>query len=142
MDGFRVVSHMVADFEQQSDGKLPDSVGAVGRDIGDTDTFLPGILVIHNVVARGKNRNILHIRAGVKDRFADGAFVGEDHFGVPDAFNNHGVIVGGAVVDRQVAEGFQRFPAEVAGVFGIAVEDHDFHRAFLLYLLSLYSAYH
>ena len=130
--GVAVVGHMVADLQQQRNGKLADGGGAIGGDVGDTDALLPGVVIVDDVIPRGQNRDVLQVRAGVKDRLADGALVGKDNFGVADAPGDDFVVIGRAVIDRQIAEGGQGFPAQITGVFGVAVEDYDFHRASLL----------
>ena len=132
--GGTVVSHMVADLQQQRNGKLADGGGAVGRDVGDADALFPGVVIVDDVISRGQNRDVLQIRAGVEDRFADGALVGEDDLSVADALGDDFVVIGRAVIDRQVTEGSQGFPAQITGVFGVAVENYDFHRGHLSFL--------
>ena len=66
MDGVAVVADVVAGLEQQGDGILADRGGAVGRDVADGDTALPGAGDIHDVVARGQHAD--HFDVGGRPR--------------------------------------------------------------------------
>jgi hypothetical protein len=60
---------------------------------------------------------------------ADGALVGKHHVGVADAANDLPVLIRGAVIDRELAEGRKALPAQIAGIFRIAVQNDNFHDA-------------
>ena len=122
VNGGVVMADVMAYLQQQGDGKLAHRGGAIGGHIGDGNPLLFGVFIIHYVVAGGQHRNHLHAGAGVDDLFGDGGLVGKDHLRIPDAGDGL-VLVGeaGAVIDRQITQPAQFVPAQVTGIFGIAV---------------------
>ncbi len=128
VDGGVVVADVVAHLQQQGDGELAHRGGAIGGDVGDGDALFGGIGVIHHVVAGGQQGDEFNAGAGVNDLFGDGCLVGKDHLRVSDAGDGF-VLVGeaGAVINRQLTQPAQPVPAQVAGIFGIAVQNYNFH---------------
>ena len=120
-----VMGHMVADFEQHRDRILPDGGGPVGGDVADGDAALPRGGDVHDVVAGRQHADKPERGTVLDDLPRERDLVGVDRLGVPDPFPDQ--LRRRAVVDRQLAERLQALPAQVAGVFGISVQHHNFH---------------
>ena len=125
--GAVVMADVQAAFEHERDGELADGITAVVRHIGDRDALLAGIVDVDNVEARGEHRDKAEIRAGVEHGAADGRLVREDDLRIADAADDLRVVVGCAIVDRDLAQLFQLRPAQIARVFGVSVQNNDFH---------------
>ena len=128
MDGLAVVGHMVADLQQQRDGKLGHGGGAVGGHVADGDSLLRGGPAVDHVVARGQNGDESDVGAGLQHPFADGHLVDEHHLGVADPLYDL-VLTAGPVIDRQFPKFPQAVPAQIAGVLGVSVKHDHFHNA-------------
>ena len=134
------MADVVADLQQQGDGELAHRGGAVGGHIGHRDALLPGVHIVHYVIARGQQADEFHVGAGVDHRLGDGGLVGKDHLRVPDTGDDLPLVgEGSAVIDRQVAQLAQLVPAQVAGVLGVSVQNYDFHggSSFMSFILPL-----
>ena len=128
MDRRAVMADMMADLQQQCDRILADRCRAVGRHIHDRDALFLRVFVIHDVVARRQNRNQPDIRARIHCRAGDRRFVHDHDLGVADALRDQrGLGIRRAVVDRQLAQRLQFRPAQVAGIFRVAVQYNNFH---------------
>ena len=128
MNRFAVVANVVANFEQQGNGELADGGRAVGRDVADGNPLFLGVIVVDDIVARGQNRNQLDIRALVDRFLRDRGLVHDHDFGVSDALGNEGrLLISRAVIDRHLAQRFKTRPAQIAGVFRVAVQNNNFH---------------
>ena len=97
------------------------------------DALFLRVIVVDHVVARGKNRNQLDIRALVDRFLRNGCFVHDHDVSVSNALGNQGRLgVRRAVVDRHLAQRLETIPAQIAGIFGVTVKNHDFHICYLL----------
>ena len=124
------MADVVADLQQQGDGELADGVGAVHRDIGDRDAPLPAAGHVYHVVAGGQYGDVFDAGTGVQHLPGDGGLVGQHYLRVPNAVDCLLPVPGaGAIVDRQFPQGPEGLPAEIAGVFRVAVQYHNFHNA-------------
>ncbi|MPM72368.1 hypothetical protein SDC9_119342 [bioreactor metagenome] len=123
-----VMRHVMADFEQHSDCKLPHRRRAIGRDIanGDSALFCGGS--IHNVVACRQHADVLHARACRQRLSRERRLVGQNRVRIFDAGDDF--LLRRAVVHRHLAERFQRAPAQVSGVEGKSIQYYDFHTSF------------
>ena len=113
---------VVADLQQQGDGELAHGGCAVGGDIGQGDALLPRVRRIHHVVAGGQHGDVPQLGTCVDDASGDGGLVG--HGDLRPGQTDDGLLLvrqGGAVIYGDLAECFQRRPAQVAGIFGISV---------------------
>ena len=72
VDGIVVVADVGADLKEQADCELAHVVGAVDRDVQDRDALFLSILIIHDIVAGGKDSDSLQVRARVDGRLTDG----------------------------------------------------------------------
>ena len=106
-----VMGDVVADLQKQGDRKLPHGGSPVGLDVGDGDPFLCGAGDIHDVIACCEDGDVSQLRTGLQHGPADRTLVGEDDLGVPDAPRDLAVLVGCAVIDREIAESGERIPA-------------------------------
>ena len=128
VNGLVVVADVQAGFKHQGDGELADGVAAVVGHVAHGNALLLGIGDVHHVIAGGKYRDELDVRALVQRRTRDGGLVHHNNLCVTDALGNErGFRVGGAVIDRYIAELLQLAPAQIAGIFRIAVEYNNFH---------------
>ena len=128
MDGVAVVADVVAGLEQQGDGILADRGGAVGRDVADGDTALPGAGDIHDVVARGQHADHFDVGAGLEDRPRQRRLVGQHDLGIRDARDRlRGICQARPVIDRHLRQLPQPIPAQIAGIFRITIQNHKFH---------------
>ena len=130
IDGFAVMADVVAHLQQQGDGELADGGGAVGGHVGDGDALRPGVDIVHHVVAGGQYGDVFDAGTGVQHLPGDGGLVGQHYLRVPNAVDCLlPVREAGAIVDRQFPQGPEGLPAEIAGVFRVAVQYHNFHNA-------------
>ena len=126
-----MVADVVADLQQQGDGELADGGGTVGGHVGDGNALFLGINIVHHIVAGGQHTDHLHVGAGVDNLFGNGSLIGKDHLGVADAGDSLVLISEAAtVIDSELAQLSQLVPAQIAGVFRIAVQDHNLHENF------------
>ena len=122
------MTDMMADLQQQGDGILADRRRAVGRHIHDRDALFPCILIVHDVIARREDCNQTDIRACVDCRTGNRRFVHDHDLRVADALcDQRRLGIRRAVIDRQLAQRLQFRPAQVAGIFRVAVQYDDFH---------------
>ena len=128
VDRLAVMADVVADLEQQGNRELADGGGAIGRDVADGNPLFLRVIVVDNVVARGQNRNQFDIRALVNCFLRDGGLVHDHDLGVSNALGNEGrLLISRAVINRNFAQCFKPFPAQISGVFGVAVQNNNFH---------------
>ena len=128
VDGLVVVADVVAHLQQQGDGVLSHAGGAVGGHVAHQHALLLGVVVVSHIVAGGQEGDQLHVGAPVDGLLGDGRLVGDDHLGVADALGNDGGLhIGGAVIDRHVAQLLQLLPAQIAGILGVTIQNYDFH---------------
>lgn len=126
VDALAVAGDVVADLQQQGDGELPHRRGAIGRHIGDRDAPPLCSRHIHHIVPGGQHCDITDRGAGLQDLFGDGDLVGENDLALPDAADDLLGRMGiGAVIHLQAAQSGKGLPAEIAGVFGVAIQHHD-----------------
>ena len=126
LHGGVVCAHMVAQFQQQRKSVLRHRHGAVGGYVGDHNAALTGGLHIHHIIARRQHAYVANLRAGGKGLRSDRRFVGDNNFRIANAgddFIRRRVLVYGQIAQRGKA-----VPAQIAGVFGISIQNHDFHR--------------
>ena len=117
--------HVLADRQQVGEHHLRHGSGAIGGDVGHGNVAFFGRSHIHHVVAGSQYAHVTKLRTCVHGFRRDGALVDDDGFGITDA--GHDFIGLGAVVYRQGAKAFKALPAQIPGVFGISVQDYDFH---------------
>lgn len=68
------------------------------------------------------------MRAGVQRLFRDGRLVDHGDVRILQALCDDGrVDIGRALINRNFAERPERLPAQIAGVFGVAVQNDQFH---------------
>ena len=124
-----VVADVVADFQQQANGELAHGIRAVGGDIADYDAPFLGVVHVNHIVARGQNADEFQVGTGIHNLPVHRGLVGVNRLGIPDSADNLGVVVHrGPVIDPQLPQRLQPTPAQVPGVFRIAVQYNDFHR--------------
>ena len=115
----------VGDVEDVGEGELRHAVGAVGGDVGDDDAALAGGGGVDHVVARGEHADVAQLWQLCHRGVVDDHFVGEQDVGILGPLQQLGG--GGAVVDRQLAQGMHALPRDVAGIGSIAVEYYYLH---------------
>ena len=121
-----VVADPVAQLQQQGDGELGNGSGSVTRHIAYRDSPARRGIAVDDVVAGGGDGDEFDFGAGRQYGFGDGCFVGNHDIRLTDAADDFGftyslVIYGG------FSESSDGFPAQVAGVQSLAVENDDFH---------------
>ena len=110
----RVLSDMVAQLQEQSDGELGYSRCPVCRDIGYRNSLFLCSRRVHDVVAGSQNADKFHIRAGVQRLFCDGSLVCVDNLRVADALCH--VLGLCPVIDCQVAKCLHPLPGDVSRI--------------------------
>ena len=128
MDRLIVAAHMVAQLQQQGNGKLGHRPGSIGGHVAHRDPPLAGGFDIHHVVACGQNADVPQVGAPLQHRPGKRRLVGQYHLRTGDASGNLLLIGQGcALVYRQLPQLFKRGPADVAGIEAIAIQHHDPH---------------
>lgn len=123
-----VMADMVADLEQKRDRELADRRRAVGRDVADGDALFFCIRIVDDIVARGQHRDHFKVRALVYGPLRDRGLVHDHDLRVSDALGDQGRFdVRRAVIDRDLAQRLEPVPAQITGVFRVAVQNNDFH---------------
>ena len=129
VDGLVVVANVMAHLQQQGDGVLAHTGGAVGGHVAHHNTFLLGVVVVGHVVAGGQEGNELQVWTLIYGILGNWGLVGDNHLSSTDSFCNTGILyIGGTIIDRHIPQGLQGTPAQVAGIFGISVQNYDFHK--------------
>ena len=133
VDSLVVVADVVAHLQQQGDGVLAHTGGAIGGHVAHRDPLLLGIVIVDHIVAGGQHSDHLQIGTLVHGLLGDGGLVGDDHLRVADPFRDDGGLhIGGPVIDRQFPHAAQLIPAQIAGIFRITIQHYDFHCSSLL----------
>ena len=129
VDGAVMVADVEAGFQHQGDGELTDGIAAVIGHVAHGDALFLGIGHVHHIVAGGHHRDELQVGAAVNNLSGDLRLVDDGDLRVTDPADAL-ILVSrvDAVVVRHLAQGFQRGPAQIAGVFHVAVCYNDFHR--------------
>lgn len=125
LDEVVVVGGAFEEVEDEGEDELCDGVCGVDRDVGDGDVIGGAVGGIDGVVAGGEDGDEPEVGELGEGFCREGAFVGENDFGIVGAFDNF--IDRCAGMDGECAEGFDGGPWVVAGVEGVAIEDGDFH---------------
>jgi len=132
LDGLGMVPHLVAQLQKQRKGELGHRRSAVSRHIAHGDAPVLCRLAIHHIIAGGQHAHQLHRWAGIQNIAIDNGLVGQSNGSTLEPGN--GLLRGGVVVDLQLTKGFDAFPAQIAGVDGIAVQNYDLHKESPLHL--------
>ena len=124
---------MVADvetgFQHQGDGELADGIAAVVGHVAHGDALFLGVNHVHHVVAGGHHCDELQVGAVVNDLPGHGGLVDDSNLRVTDSADGFILIAqADTVIVCHLTQGFQRSPAQVAGVFHVAVCYNDLHR--------------
>ena len=129
VDGPIMVADVQAGLQHQGDGELADGIAAVVGHVAHGDALFLGVSHVHHVVAGGHHCDELQVGAVVNDLPGDLRLVDDGDLRVADPTDAL-ILVSrvDAVVVRHLAQGFQRGPAQVAGVFHVAVCYNDLHR--------------
>ena len=126
-----MVADVGADLKKQADRELAHVVGAVDRDVQDRDAFFLRVLIIHDIVAGGKDSDSLQVRARVDGCLADRGLVDDCDLCVSKALCDDRVIhIGSAVVNGYFAKGLKGSPADISGILGVSVKHNDLHGYF------------
>lgn len=94
-----VVANMVANFQQQCKCKLGYRRRSICRNIGHRDVFLPGILIVDDVVSGCENTNKLKLWASFDCFPGYGRLVRKNCCSIVDAFDD--LVCRGTVINRQ-----------------------------------------
>ena len=124
-DRRRMKPHLLGDLQQQGKGHLGHSCRGIAGNVADRDAVALCRLDVDDIVARRQNTDHFQPGAGVKHRLTDGRFVQKYDLRAADARND--LLRRGAVIDRQLPKGCQLLPAQIAGIGGIGVQNHNFH---------------
>ena len=129
VDGAVMVADVETGFQHQGDGELADGIAAVVGHVAHGDALFLGIGHVHHVVAGGQHRDELQVGTAVNDLPGHGGLVDDGDLRVTDPADGF-ILIGqaDAVIVCHLTQGFQRSPAQVAGVFHVAVCYNDFHR--------------
>ena len=139
MDGAVMVADVQAGFQHQGDGELADGIAAVVGHVAHGDALFLGIGHVHHVVAGGQHRDELQVGTAVNDLPGHGGLVDDSNLRVTDPADGFILIAqADAVIVCHLTQGFQRGPAQVAGILGIAVQYYDFHNSNLLYKIEFH----
>ena len=120
-----MMADTVADFQQLRHHELRDRLRAIGRNICDNDALFFRCRNVDDVEARRQHTDVAQIRAFIHRLAGNGRLIGEDNRRVADAGEN--LLRRGVIVDSQVSQGGEGFPAQVAGILHSAVQNGDFH---------------
>ena len=120
-----MMADAVADFQQLRHHELRDRLRAIGRNICDNDALFLRRRNVNDVKSRRQHTDVAQIRAFIHRLAGNGRLIGEDDRRVADAGEN--LLRRGVIVDSQVAQGGEGFPAQVAGILHSAVQNGDFH---------------
>ena len=120
-----MMADAVADFQQLRHHELRDRLRAIGRNICDNDALFLRRRNVNDVEARRQHTDVAQIRASIHRLAGNGRLIGEDNRRVADAGKN--LLRRGVIIDSQVAQGGEGFPAQVAGILHSAVQNGDFH---------------
>ena len=110
MNAVVVQPHPVAQFQDQSHGKLGHSRGAVAGHVAHRDSPLSCGFAVHHIVAGSKYPDHFHAGALFQQALRHREFVDKENFRVSDAGNS--LFFGsGPVINGHLAESFQGLPA-------------------------------
>ena len=125
VDGAVMVADVQAGLQHQGDGELADGIAAVVGHVAHGDALFLGIGHVHHVVAGGHHRDELQVGTAVNDLPGHGGLVDDGNLRVTDPADGF-ILIGqaDAVIVCHLTQGFQRSPAQVAGVFGVAVKNY------------------
>ena len=139
MDGLVMMADVEAGFQHQSNSELADGVAAVVGHVAHGNAPLLGGSQVHHIETSGQYGNHFHIGTFFQGGLGNGGFVHHHDLRVTNALSNEGrFLIGSAVINRYLAQRFQRGPAQIAGIFRIAVQYYDFHNSNLLYKIEFY----
>ena len=139
MDGLVMMADVEAGFQHQSNSELADGVAAVVGHVAHGNAPLLGGSQVHHIETSGQYGNHFHIGTFFQGGLGNGGFVHHHDLRVTNALSNEGrFLIGSAVINRYLAQRFQRGPAQVAGILGIAVQYYDFHNSNLLYKIEFH----
>ena len=128
IDRFAVVADVMADLQQQRDGKLTDGAGAVHRDVAHRDPLFLCVGNINDIVTGGLHRDELQVGAGVNDLFRNNALVCHRDVGITDTAKHLFLVIrSDAVIHRQLAKRPQGLPTQITGVLRVSVCYYNLH---------------
>ena len=139
MDGAVMVADVETGFQHQGDGELADGIAAVVGHVAHGDALFLGIGHVHHVVAGGHHCDELQVGAAVNDLPCHGGLIDDGNLRITDPVDGF-ILIGqaDAVIVCHLTQGFQRSPAQVAGVFHVAVCYNDLHNSNLPYKVEFH----
>ena len=119
----------MANLQQQRNGKLADGECSVDRHVGHWDSPLLGKRRVNDIIPGSQHRQEAYGRARLHGTPGNGRLVGHNNVGVSDPANDLLLVrETGALINRQTAQLLKALPAQVPGIFGVTIQNHDFHK--------------
>lgn len=126
-----MVADVEAGLQQQGDGELADGVAAVVGHVAHGDALLPGVSNVHHVEAGSRHGDHFQVGAAVQDPAGHRGLVDDGDLRAADPADHLVLVVqADPLIEGHVSQGLQGLPAEVAGIFRVAVCHNDVHKAF------------